>query len=182
MNGKEILVVVDMQNDFIDGALGTKEAVAIVPAVEEVIKAHKGAVYFTRDTHEENYLETQEGKNLPVEHCIQFTEGWTVNQKLIDAARQNVEKSRWDYFTKPTFGYATQLSNKIYKMLEGKEVNQIEFVGTCTDICVISNVLGLKEHMPDVDIVVHGNMCAGLNREAHDAALLVMKSCQVKVV
>lgn len=178
----KVLVVVDMQKDFIDGSLANVAAQEIIEPIADYIKSFAGPIIFTQDTHQNDYLETYEGKNLPVEHCIQFTEGWTVNQKLIDAARQNVEKSHWDYFTKPTFGYATQLSNKIYKMVEGKEVNQIEFVGTCTDICVISNVLGLKEHMPDVDIIVHGNMCAGLNREAHDAALLVMKSCQVKVV
>lgn len=178
----KFLIVVDMQKDFLSGSLANEAAQEIVEPIAEYIKSFSGPIIFTQDTHKSDYLTTYEGKHLPVEHCIEFTEGWTVNQKLIDAARQNENKAKWGYFCKPTFGYAKKLSKYIEDIACGEEITQVEFVGTCTDICVISNVLGLKEHMPEVDIVVHGNMCAGLNRETHDAALLVMKSCQVKVV
>lgn len=178
----KILVCVDMQKDFISGSLANVAAQEIVAPMAEYIKTFAGPIIFTQDTHQNDYLETYEGKHLPVEHCIEYTEGWTVDQRLINAARQNVEKSRWSYFKKPTFGYATALAAQIKTLAANEEINQIEFCGTCTDICLITNVLGLKEHMPDVDIIVHGNLCAGLSREAHDAALMVMKSCQVKVV
>lgn len=178
----KFLIVVDMQKDFIDGSLANPAAQEIVEPLAEYIKNFGGFILFTQDTHKNDYLETYEGKHLPVEHCIEFTEGWVVDQRLITAARQNIEKSKWWYFNKPTFGYASRLAENIKAIAAGEEITQIEFVGTCTDICVISNVLGLKEHMPDVDIVVHGNLCAGLSPEKHDAALSVMESCQVKVV
>ena len=122
MNGKEILVVVDMQNDFIDGALGTKEAVAIVPVVEEVIKAHKGAVYFTRDTHEENYLETQEGKNLPVKHCISGSKGWEICPQLQSYTKDAV------IIDKPTFG-SMDLAKKLQQVAEKEKIECIKQIG-----------------------------------------------------
>lgn len=178
----KFLIVVDMQKDFISGSLANDAAEEIVPLLADYIKEFHGNIIFTQDTHQIDYLEKYEGKHLPVEHCIQYTEGWVVDQRLIDAARNNVDSSKWMYFTKPTFGYAEKLAQNIRAMAAGNDIQQIEFTGTCTDICVISNVLGLKEHFPDVDIIVHGNLCAGLSRETHDAALTVMKSCQVKIV
>ena len=174
MNGKEILVVVDMQNDFIDGALGTKEAVAIVPAVEEVIKAHKGAVYFTRDTHEENYLETQEGKNLPVEHCIRGSKGWEICPQLQSYTKNAV------IIDKPTFG-SMELAKKLQQVAEKEKIECITFVGLCTDICVISNAKLTKAALPEVKIKVLENACAGVSVESHNNALEAMKVCQIVV-
>ena len=174
MNGKEILVVVDMQYDFIDGALGTKEAVAIVPAVEEVIKAHKGDVYFTRDTHEANYLETQEGKNLPVEHCIRGSKGWEICQEL----QPYTEKAK--VIDKPTFG-SMDLAKELQKEAAEEKIDSITFVGLCTDICVISNAMLAKAALPEVKIKVLQNACAGVSVESHRNALEAMKVCQIVV-
>ena len=130
---QKVLVVVDMQNDFIDGALGTKEAVAIVPGVKEKIKNFDGVVLFTRDTHETYYLDTQEGKKLPVPHCIRDTEGWQIRSEL-DALRKT------EPIDKETFG-STDLAGELVAMNEDDEIESITFVGLCTDICVISNAL-----------------------------------------
>ena len=130
---KNILIVVDMQNDFIDGALGTKEAVAIVPKVEEKIREFEGEVFFTRDTHETCYLETQEGKNLPVPHCIRETEGWQIRQEL-DVLRKT------EPVDKVTFG-SRELAEKLAALNDKEEVGSITLVGLCTDICVISNAM-----------------------------------------
>ena len=133
---KNILIVVDMQNDFIDGALGTKEAVAIVPKVEEKIRNFDGEVFFTRDTHETYYLETQEGKNLPVKHCIRDTEGWQIRKEL-DVLRKT------DPVDKETFG-STDLAGELTMIDEDEGIGSITLVGLCTDICVISNALLIK--------------------------------------
>ena len=160
-----ILVVIDMQNDFIDGALGTAEAEAIVPNVVDRIKNFNGLVLATRDTHGENYLETQEGKKLPVEHCIQGTKGWQIADGLVTEDCQ--------YIDKPTFGW-THWSEE---SLDG----EIELIGLCTDICVVSNALILKAEYPEAEISVDASCCAGVTVETHQAALLTMKMCQVDV-
>lgn len=171
------LVVVDMQNDFIDGALGTKEAQAILPKVIEKVKAFKGPVMFTRDTHEENYLETQEGKNLPVEHCIRGTKGWELQEELNDYA----VKSHSMIFDKPTFG-STGLAGCVSGIARYAPLDEIELVGLCTDICVISNALLLKAALPDTEIIVDASCCAGVTPESHRNALEAMKMCQVTII
>ena len=171
---KKILIVVDMQNDFIDGALGTKEAVAIVPKVEEKIRNFDGEVFFTRDTHETYYLETQEGKNLPVKHCIRDTEGWQIRKEL-DVLRKTKP------IDKETFG-STELAGELVMLNEDQEIESITLVGLCTDICVISNALLIKASLPEVPIYVDAACCAGVTPESHENALKAMEMCQVKIV
>ena len=156
---QKVLVVVDLQNDFIDGALGTKEAVAIVPKVEEKIKNFDGVVLFTRDTHETYYLDTQEGKKLPVPHCIRDTEGWQIRSEL-DALRKT------EPIDKETFG-STDLAGELVEMNIDDEIESITFVGLCTDICVISNALLTKASLPEVPIIVDAKCCAGVTPESH---------------
>ncbi len=177
MENKKVLIVVDMQNDFIDGALGTKEAQAIVDnvakKVEEADKNHD-LIVFTMDTHTEDYLNTQEGKNLPVPHCIDGTEGWKITSK-IDAwiARNN------PVYKKETFG-SHELGRKLLE--NKKDIGSIEFVGLCTDICVLSNVVIAKAALPEVPITVDAACCAGVTPESHDTALDALRMIQVKVV
>ena len=171
---KQILIIVDMQNDFIDGALGTKEAVAIVPKVEDKIRNFDGEVFFTRDTHETWYLETQEGKNLPVPHCIRGTEGWQIRKEL-DALRKT------EPIDKETFG-STDLAADLLALHEDEEIGSITLVGLCTDICVISNALLLKATLPEVPISVDAACCAGVTPESHENALKAMETCQIKVM
>ena len=171
---KQILIIVDMQNDFIDGALGTKEAVAIVPKVEDKIRNFDGEVFFTRDTHETWYLETQEGKNLPVPHCIRGTEGWQIRKEL-DALRKT------EPIDKETFG-STDLAADLLALHEDEEIGSITLVGLCTDICVISNALLLKATLPEVRIYVDAACCAGVTPESHENALKAMEACQIKVM
>ena len=171
---KQILIVVDMQNDFIDGALGTKEATAIVPKVEDKIRNFDGEVFFTRDTHETWYLETQEGKNLPVPHCIRGTEGWQIRKEL-DALRKT------DPIDKETFG-STDLAADLLALHEDEEIGSITLVGLCTDICVISNALLIKATLPEVPIYVDAACCAGVTPESHENALKAMEACQIKVM
>ena len=168
------MVVVDMQNDFIDGALGTKEAVAIVPKVEEKIRNFNGTVLFTRDTHENWYLETQEGKKLPVPHCIRDTEGWQIRREL-DILRKT------EPVDKETFG-STDLADDLVAMNIDVEIKSITFVGLCTVICVISNALLVKAALPEVPIIVDAACCAGVTPESHENALKAMEMCQVEVV
>ena len=171
---KQILIVVDMQNDFIDGALGTKEAATIVPKVEDKIRNFDGEVFFTRDTHETWYLETQEGKNLPVPHCIRGTEGWQIRKEL-DALRKT------EPIDKETFG-STDLAADLQALHEDEEIGSITLVGLCTDICVISNALLLKATLPEVPIYVDAACCAGVTPESHENALKAMETCQIKVM
>ena len=171
---KQILIIVDMQNDFIDGALGTKEAAAIVPKVEDKIRNFDGEVFFTRDTHETWYLETQEGKNLPVPHCIRGTEGWQIRKEL-DALRKT------EPIDKETFG-STDLAADLLALHEDEEIGSITLVGLCTDICVISNALLLKATLPEVPIYVDAACCAGVTPESHENALKAMETCQIKVM
>lgn len=169
------LIVVDMQNDFIDGVLGTKEAVAILPKVKEKIEGFDGRVLFTRDTHESDYLSTQEGKNLPVEHCIKDTYGWQINAEL-DALRKE------EPIDKPSFGSVAlcQLL-KAYDTHEEK-IESITLVGVCTDICVISNAMLIKSFLPETPIIVDAACCAGVTPESHERALDTMAVCQIKTL
>ena len=171
------LVVIDMQNDFIDGALGTKEAQAILPKVIEKVASFKGPVMFTRDTHEENYPDTQEGKKLPVKHCIRGTKGWELQADLDSFAAKNHSL----IFDKPTFG-STGLAGWVSGIARTAPIDEIELVGLCTDICVISNALLLKAALPDTEIIVDASCCAGVTPESHQNALAAMKMCQVTIV
>ena len=171
---KKFLVVVDMQNDFIDGALGTAEAVAIVPKVVEKIREYPAdRIIATRDTHESNYLETQEGRRLPVEHCIKGTKGWEIREEVALAMPRAV------IVDKPTFG-STQLVRLLQSEYDEEDM-EIELVGLCTDICVVTNALLLKTALPDVKVTVDAGCCAGVTPESHEAALLTMKMCQVEI-
>ena len=168
---KRTLIVIDMQNDFIDGSLGTKEAQAIVPNVRKKIEEYKERgddIYFTRDTHFSNYLETNEGKKLPVEHCIRNTHGWQISDGLGNCIGYTV-------IDKTTFGYIDWGSTLYMK-------NDTEIVGLCTDICVVSNALILKAKFPDINITVDASCCAGVTPESHKAALTIMKMCQINVI
>ena len=171
---RKILIVIDMQNDFIDGSLGTKEAVDIVEDVKKKILTYdKRDVFATMDTHEENYLDTQEGKNLPVSHCIENTEGWELNNEIAGLIYpENV-------FKKPTFG-SVELAKKISDIAKEGEI-EIELVGLCTDICVVSNALLLKAFLPETKISVDASCCAGVTVEKHNAALETLRSCQVSI-
>ena len=173
---KRILIVVDMQNDFIDGALGTKEAVGIVDRVSEKISGFDGRIFATLDTHHEDYLETAEGKKLPVPHCISGTHGWLLHDKIVQALSDK------DYKTieKPTFG-STDLVEELRRIRETEEI-ETELVGLCTDICVVSNALLLKAHFPDMEISVDASCCAGVTLKTHCAALETMKMCQITVM
>lgn len=171
---QNLLIVVDMQNDFIDGALGTAEAVAIVPNVKKKIEEFDGRVIFTRDTHGENYMDTQEGRNLPVPHCIKGTEGWEIRAEL-EALRTT------DAIDKVTFG-SSELGGILQSINAEEEIGSITFIGLCTDICVISNVMIAKAFLPEVPIIVDAACCAGVSVESHENALKAMEVCQVKVV
>lgn len=171
---KKYLVVVDMQKDFVNKALGTAEAQAIVPAVLDKVKNFDGEVIFTKDTHFADYLSTAEGRMLPVEHCIQGTEGWM----LIDELEQYCAEHNNKIYEKLTFG-CKELAQDMSRMQD--EITSVELIGLCTDICVVSNALLLKAFMPEVEISVDGACCAGVSPQAHEAALQTMKSCQISV-
>ena len=173
---KKYLVVVDMQKDFVDGALGTKEACAIVPAVVEKIKGFDGEIFVTFDTHFDNYMETSEGKKLPVPHCIKGTDGWRLDNDISAALG---EKS-FTPVEKYTFG-SVKLPEMI-KAAAGGDEFAVELIGLCTDICVISNALLLKASFPEAAIAVDGKCCAGVTPEKHAAAIEVMKSCQIDIL
>lgn len=165
------LIVVDVQKDFVDGALGTPEAQAIIPRVKEKIaeyRANGGKVIFTRDTHQKNYLETNEGKHLPVEHCIEGTDGWQVYEGLTEGDSVVLNK--------PTFGYLGWR-----KHIEDSADLEIELIGLCTDICVASNALILKATFPEAVVSVDSTACAGVTLASHEAALNTMRMCQVEV-
>lgn len=169
----KLLIVVDMQNDFIDGALGTAGAVAIVDNVTAKIRAARAEgteVWFTRDTHEENYLETQEGRNLPVKHCIRGTFGWEISSKL------DVDGSM--IIDKPTFG-SMELAERAASL---ENLESAELIGLCTDICVISNAMLLKARLPELSVKVDASCCAGVTPASHENALNAMKMCQITVV
>ncbi len=167
----KLLVVVDMQKDFIDGALGTAEAQKIVPFVIDEIKNFDGDVVFTFDTHSSIYLETREGKNLPVPHCIKGTDGWKLDKDIEPLA---VGKK---CFYKPTFG-SVELAN----FVADGDYTDITLIGLCTDICVISNAMLIKAYLPEVNISVKASCCAGVTPESHENALLAMKMCQIDII
>lgn len=180
---KRTLIVIDMQRDFIDGALGTKEAQAIVPNVKKKIEEYEARgdeIIFTRDTHDKDYLNTNEGKHLPIEHCIKGTEGWKIHPDL------DIEDC--EHIDKPTFGW--QFWDSIETPYEDdkddtyyfRTLEDIEIVGLCTDICVVSNALILKAKYPWANITVDASCCAGVTPESHQAALTTMKMCQINVI
>ena len=171
---RKILIVVDMQNDFVDGALGTPEAQQIVPAVAKKIRSYpKENVVYTLDTHSEEYMNTQEGKNLPVMHCIRGTQGWNLNPVIAELSEGS------ERFEKPTFG--SVLLGETLKSFAERDDLELELVGLCTDICVVSNALLLKAMMPEVPISVDASCCAGVTPESHAHALATMKACQIHV-
>ena len=176
----KILIVVDMQNDFIFGSLGTPEAQAILPNVKKKIEQYKklvnSQIWFTRDTHYNNYLFTNEGKHLPVKHCIYGTSGWEIKEDLTNFAFENYEEV--GIVDKETFG----LLDWKFPIWKDKTIERIELVGLCTDICVVSNALILKATYPDANIIVDASCCAGTTPGNHKAALQVMKSCHINVI
>lgn len=189
------IVVIDMQNDFIDGVLGTPEAQAIVPVMVERLRefdSTENLILFTKDTHYENYLETQEGKNLPVPHCIEGTPGWSINKQIssyVDYeshfagySSRTIRKSR---ILKPTFG-STELGELIRDLTthngENYEIDEVILMGVCTDICVISNAMLIKAYCPELKVTVDASCCAGVTPESHKNALAAMKMCQINVI
>ena len=187
----KVLVVVDMQNDFIDGALGTPEAQAIVPKVKQKLIDNNGTdtlVLLTKDSHTDDYMNTQEGKNLPVPHCIYMTKGWSLHKEISEMvddfckfylySDKNIIKSRIE---KNTFG-SVELGKIIAKLYKKKEINSVELVGLCTDICVISNALLIKAFCPEIPITVDASCCAGVTPESHKNALNAMKMCQINII
>ncbi|MBQ8647016.1 MAG: cysteine hydrolase [Oscillospiraceae bacterium] len=173
----EILVVVDMQKDFIDGALGTPEAQAILPGVVAYTQGFEGRVVFTRDTHTEDYMNTQEGSRLPVPHCIQGTPGW----QLAPALQAIADEKGCPVFDKPTFG-STALAHWLAAEQAKAPIDRVVLVGLCTDICVISNALCIKAALPEVPVAVVAGCCAGVTPASHANALEAMKMCQVDVL
>lgn len=173
---KHFLVVVDMQKDFVDGALGTPEAVAIVPKVCEYMRSFEGEIIVTYDTHPDTYLDTAEGKKLPVAHCIKDTAGWQLDVNVLTTLAER----EWFIVEKPTFG-STELPELIAEEAEDEPFD-VTLIGLCTDICVVSNALLLKAHFPEMPIAVVADCCAGVTPDTHAAALTTMKMCQIDVI
>ena len=172
---KKILVVVDMQNDFIDGALGTKEAAAIVERAADRIERFEGSIFVTMDTHRSDYPETAEGKKLPVPHCIKMTDGWLLHERIMTA----LSGKEYRTIEKETFG-STRLAKEI-RETGNQEDMEIECFGLCTDICVVSNALLLKANFQETEITVRADCCAGVTPETHEAALKTMEMCQIHI-
>ncbi|MDO4459581.1 MAG: isochorismatase family cysteine hydrolase [Clostridia bacterium] len=167
------LIVVDMQNDFITGALGSSEAQAIVPNVVEKVKNFGGRVVFTRDSHGSDYMDTEEGRNLPVMHCVEGTHGWEICDELKQYAGVVLNK--------PSFG-ARRLGEILAAAEYSEHIEEITFVGLCTDICVISNAMLVKAFVPESKIIVDASCCAGVSPESHKTALEAMKACQIEII
>ncbi|MCR5094558.1 MAG: cysteine hydrolase [Lachnospiraceae bacterium] len=168
---KKVLVVIDMQVDFTTGALKNEDAIAVIPAVKKRIEAARAAgedIIFTRDTHTADYLSTEEGRNLPVEHCVKGTPGWEIVPELSSFAEEVIDK--------PTFG-----SRELGERLAEGAYDEVELIGVCTDICVISNAMIAKAFLPNAHVIVDGSCCAGVTKESHLAALEAMKVCHVEV-
>ncbi|MDD4370174.1 MAG: cysteine hydrolase [Anaerostipes sp.] len=170
------LIVVDMQNDFVTGSLGTDEAKQIVQPMVKKIEGYGGNVFFTIDSHKEDYLSTQEGKKLPVKHCISGTWGW----QPVDEIQAMQQKRNGAIYMKPTFG-CTKLVNDMIAANEQQSIKEIELVGVCTDICVVSNAIMLKNALPEVSVFVDSTCCAGSTPQKHQEALNVMESCQIGI-
>lgn len=175
---RDYLLVIDMQNDFVDGSLGTPEAAAIVSDVAEHARTFEGTVVFTYDTHRDDYLETQEGKHLPVPHCIKGTPGWKL-APVCDLVRRARNAK---VFEKRTFGSTALASWLLDKNAHGGGVASVELCGLCTDICVVSNALLIKAFMPEVPVRVNPSLCAGVTLETHEAALTTMRMCQIDLI
>ena len=173
---KHFLIVVDMQKDFVDGALGTPEAVAILVKVSEKIKQFDGDLFVTLDTHFENYSNTAEGKKLPVPHCIKGTPGWCLHERVAEALKGRAYRM----VEKLTFG-SVELPARLQEAAGGEDFT-VELIGLCTDICVVSNGLLLKAHFPEKSIAVDASCCAGVTPESHEAALTTMKMCQIDIL
>lgn len=175
---RKTLIVIDMQNDFVTGTLGSDEARAIVPSVKQKIKEYIDNGYeviFTRDTHAENYLQTNEGKNLPVPHCIKNTSGWDIIPEIDIVDCEHIDK--------PSFGYTDwNIVVREDNLHHNRYFDEIEIIGVCTDICVVSNALILKALYPEISITVDASCCAGVTPETHKAALTTMKMCQINVI
>jgi len=173
---KKLLIVVDMQKDFVDGSLGTEEAKGIVDNVVKKIEGFEGDIFATYDTHFDDYADTLEGKNLPVPHCIKNTDGWKLDSRVQSA----LDEKGFEKIQKLTFG-SVGLASTIEAHYDIKDI-EIELVGLCTDICVVSNALILKAHFPEIVISVDAGCCAGVTVQKHKAALEVMRSCQINVI
>lgn len=177
---KKVLILVDYQNDFVTGILGTPEAISIAPNINAKIKEYKengDLIIATRDTHNKNYLDTLEGKKLPIPHCIQGTEGWDFAKELTDTKFDyTIDKNNFGYYR---IGEVVEIVSKVNGV---RNIDVIEFIGVCTDICVISNVMILRASIPDIPIIVDANCCAGTSIEAHNMALRVMQSCQIDII
>lgn len=169
---QNILIVIDMQNDFINGVLGTPEAIAIVPSVVEKVKNFSGSVFFTQDTHDNDYMDTQEGRNLPVPHCIRDTQGWQICAALQPFCRNVIYKK--------TFG-SDELAIQLKALNQQNPIQSITFVGLCTDICVISNAMLIKAFLPETKIIVDAKCCAGVTPRRHHIALQAMEMCQIQI-
>ena len=169
----KVLIVVDMQNDFIDGSLGSVQAKQIVPNVINKIKEYENnnqLIYFTKDTHFEDYLDTPEGKKLPVKHCIKGTNGWDIPNEILNNHKNVIEKY--------TFG-SVELFEKLKQI---DKIESIELIGLCTDICVVSNALLAKANFPNIQIIVDSSCCAGVTPDSHQKALDTMKMCQIDII
>ena len=173
---KHFLIVVDMQKDFVDGALGTAEAVAILPKVCQKIRTFEGDLFVTLDTHSETYMETAEGKKLPVPHCIKGTPGWCLHPQVAEALKGRAYRM----VEKGTFG-SVNLPARLEEAAGGEDFT-VELIGLCTDICVVSNALLLEAHFPEKAIGVDGSCCAGVTPETHEVALATMKMCQIDIL
>jgi len=179
---KNILIVIDMQNDFIDGSLGSKDAQNIVPNVVRLINnavTNQDYIFVTQDTHTKDYLSTQEGMRLPVKHCIKGTPGWEINQDVYAALEKSGLK-QINFISKPTFG-STFLATQVKEKCQKESINEVRICGLCTDVCVVSNALILKANLKDTRIVIDSKACAGTSIDNHNAALTTMKCCQCDI-
>lgn len=174
---KKILVVVDMQKDFVDGALGSKESMAIIDNVVKKINEFNDEIIVTYDTHLNNYMSTREGKYLPIPHCIYYTEGWELDEKVENALIGKDVTT----FEKNTFG-SVELIDYFKNIIFDEKDVEVTLIGLCTDICVVSNAILLKAYFPEMNIIVDASCCAGVTSESHKAALLTMKMCQIDII
>lgn len=174
---EKYLLVIDVQNDFVAGSLGSEDAQNVLKNIIKKVKDFDGTVMFTRDTHQEDYLSTQEGRYLPVKHCIEGTDGW----QLVDSLQDYANRHESIIYDKPSFGNMN-LASDIKSLYKLGRLESVELIGLDTDICVISNALIIKAAVPELPIYVDPACCAGSSREKHEAAIEVMKSCQIQMV